>query len=256
MKVAYYSDLHLEFQHWEPSLIDADVVILAGDIHVAEKGIEWASKIFKDIPVVYVPGNHEYYCDLNIDQINYALKKKAKGTNVHVLLDESVVINGVNFIGSTLWSDFKLLGDQKLCMALALGMINDYRFIKMATPHMINRKFTPSDALELHKAAILSIDSSINPSMPNVLAVHYGINKLCSHPQFHKDDLSGAFVTDLSERIEIWSEHLAAIVYGHTHHNEEMNISNVPAYSNQRGYAPYDLTPGFKENKTFEVSNK
>jgi len=62
MKLAIFSDLHNEFTPWTPpeTVKKADVVILAGDIDVGVKGVLWAAKTFSQ-PVVYVPGNHEYY---------------------------------------------------------------------------------------------------------------------------------------------------------------------------------------------------
>ena len=45
MKIRILSDLHLEFQDWTPPESDADVVVLAGDIHVGTRGIDWALDI-------------------------------------------------------------------------------------------------------------------------------------------------------------------------------------------------------------------
>ncbi|MBV8629118.1 MAG: metallophosphoesterase family protein, partial [Paraburkholderia sp.] len=63
MKIRVLSDLHLESE--EPELIPhagADLVVLAGDIHNHAAGLRWAAETFDDeVPVVYVPGNHEYY---------------------------------------------------------------------------------------------------------------------------------------------------------------------------------------------------
>jgi predicted phosphodiesterase len=61
MKIRILSDLHLEFRHWTPPEADADVIVLAGDIHVGIHGVEWARRSFPLNPVVYVPGNHEFY---------------------------------------------------------------------------------------------------------------------------------------------------------------------------------------------------
>jgi hypothetical protein len=36
-------------------------VILADDIHIGQKGIDWAKANFQDKPLIYVFGNHEYY---------------------------------------------------------------------------------------------------------------------------------------------------------------------------------------------------
>ena len=60
MSLHIFSDLHLEFAPLEPPDIGADVVILAGDIHVQTLGVGWAVETFRR-PVIYVPGNHEYY---------------------------------------------------------------------------------------------------------------------------------------------------------------------------------------------------
>jgi predicted phosphodiesterase len=62
MKLAIYSDLHCQFETWVPPLeaAYADVVILAGDIHIGIKGLIWAREHFKQ-PIIYVTGNHEYY---------------------------------------------------------------------------------------------------------------------------------------------------------------------------------------------------
>src|SRR5689334_5290402 len=63
MKIRVLSDLHLECD--EPDVIPhaaADLIVLAGDIHNHAQGLRWAAETFDGtVPVVYVPGNHEYY---------------------------------------------------------------------------------------------------------------------------------------------------------------------------------------------------
>jgi 3',5'-cyclic AMP phosphodiesterase CpdA len=39
--------------------VEADAVILAGDISTDRNGLKWALKTFPDRPVIYVLGNHE-----------------------------------------------------------------------------------------------------------------------------------------------------------------------------------------------------
>jgi hypothetical protein len=41
MKIRVFSDLYLEFQDWVPPKWDADIIVLAGDIHVGVHGVEW-----------------------------------------------------------------------------------------------------------------------------------------------------------------------------------------------------------------------
>ena len=75
MKIHVLSDLHLEFQGFSPTSHDADVVVLAGDIDLLARGVEWANKTF-DCPVIYVAGNHEYYKG-HLDRTLQKMREKA-----------------------------------------------------------------------------------------------------------------------------------------------------------------------------------
>ena len=61
MRLHILGDLHLEFGTAKVPVTDADVVVLAGDIHLGREGRKWARGHFQDKPVVYVLGNHEFY---------------------------------------------------------------------------------------------------------------------------------------------------------------------------------------------------
>lgn len=60
MKIQVLNDLHQEFGFMDLSFEGADLVILAGDINLGTKGIEWIKSTITDVPVIYVLGNHEY----------------------------------------------------------------------------------------------------------------------------------------------------------------------------------------------------
>ena len=51
MRIRILSDLHLEMGEWTPPALPADVVVLAGDIHVGTRGIDWAARCWPDTPV-------------------------------------------------------------------------------------------------------------------------------------------------------------------------------------------------------------
>ena len=59
MKLNILSDLHLGFGAMDGPVNDADVVVLAGDVGRPREAIAWALRL--DKPVLYVPGNHEFY---------------------------------------------------------------------------------------------------------------------------------------------------------------------------------------------------
>lgn len=91
MRIRILSDLHLEFLYWTPPQAEADVVVLAGDIDVS--GLHWARHHFPETPVIYVPGNHEYYGSRMQDTLS-ALREAAARLGVHLLDGDDLVLDG------------------------------------------------------------------------------------------------------------------------------------------------------------------
>src|SRR5580700_10269244 len=98
MRLHILSDLHLEFGPVDISPTDADVVILAGDIHQGREGWRWARKQFYGRPVVYVMGNHEFYRQA-LPDLTGLLKAETDGSNICLLENNAVEINGITFLG-------------------------------------------------------------------------------------------------------------------------------------------------------------
>src|SRR5687767_2988927 len=122
MRIHILSDLHLEFASFQPSNVDADVVVLAGDIHTGKNGIKWIFKAFPNHPVIYILGNHEFYGQ-KIPKLTSEIKEAARGTNVHVLENDRFEIGDFVFLGATLWSDFQLNGDVVLAEVAAVTRV-------------------------------------------------------------------------------------------------------------------------------------
>ena len=171
MKVQYLSDLHLEVASMTLPVSDADVVILAGDIHSnGRKAIDWASGFPQD--VIYVLGNHEFYTGGTITEQPQELKDYArKYLNVHLLDDEFIVIKDVDFYGCTLWTDFKLYGKADVAFYYAEKSMSDYRRINFNNV----QTFTPAIAAALHKKSIDWLDKAIRSSCysKNVIVTHH-----------------------------------------------------------------------------------
>lgn len=171
MKVHILSDLHVEFAHFDYPVCDADVVILAGDIHVREKGLDWALESIPDVPVIYVMGNHEYYGAAYpklVDDIKY----KAQGSNVHVLENNVVNINGVNFIGCSLWTDFKIFGDPQTAGYECQRLINDYKKIRRWPSYS---KLRSIDVALMHKVSLKWLDEALShlQGEKNIIVTHH-----------------------------------------------------------------------------------
>lgn len=129
MRIKILSDLHLEFEALNCDDHGADVVVLAGDIHVGTQGLEWAKASFTQAPVIYGLRNHEYYKQ-KYPSLVTRLKDLAKGTNITILENESLEVNDVVFHGCTLWTDFNLFGNPISAGYECQHVMNDFKKIR------------------------------------------------------------------------------------------------------------------------------
>ncbi|WP_233384485.1 metallophosphoesterase [Methylobacterium sp. C25] len=119
------SDLHLERRR--PDLISRpsapfDVLVCAGDLFEGhpEQGLAAVLALAGGRPVVLVPGNHEHYAPTGdprtapdlLDALRAEVARlAAEGARLHLLEHgASTAIDGVRFVGTTLWSDWSLAG--------------------------------------------------------------------------------------------------------------------------------------------------
>lgn len=93
MRVPALSDLHREFGHVVLPGIPADPVVLAGDIDRGTRGVAWAQRTFRNTPVLYVCGNHEFFGD-RIGRFEEKLREATTGSNVRLLDNRVVEIAG------------------------------------------------------------------------------------------------------------------------------------------------------------------
>jgi hypothetical protein len=131
MKLQLLSDLHLESHprfHAEP-IPGADLLVLAGDIGSYQEGSRLADTDFGlgrfsprngwPVPVVYVPGNHEYD-NADFDETHDRLRTLCTELDIQWLERETLVIDGIRFVGTTLWADFDALVEPTDGLAEAL----------------------------------------------------------------------------------------------------------------------------------------
>lgn len=219
MKIRPYSDLHLDCRAnrvaFPPAQPD-EVIVLAGDIMEGLGGIEWAGLTFSGArAVLYVLGNNEFYGCASRSGFRRKAIDYARACNVVLLDDNSVDINGVRFIGSTLWTNYALFGDSKVQEAMdqcAANMVAHQRIMSGA-----GRLFTPGEALSQHCISRVYLERSLRITnglgIPSVVISHHGPHKKSVPASFAKDALTPGFVSHMPElvgRASMW-------VHGHTH---------------------------------------
>ena len=247
MKLHVLSDLHTEFCDFDPPATDADAVILAGDIGVGTGGIEWAARQYPETPVVYVPGNHEYYGhDIGSADRLYA----AAPANVHVLNDEALELSGVRFLGTTLWTDFRLYGEDEAWFSRqqARAWIVDFRSIRNGS-----RAFTPEDSVRIHESSKAWLTGELDKAFdgPTVVVTHHLPAMPSIAAQYENDPLSPAFASRLEGVIEQYRPDLW--IHGHTHVACDYEIFGTRVVCNPRGYPSETAARGFAPGLVLEV---
>jgi Icc-related predicted phosphoesterase len=235
MKIQILSDLHLEHSHRHPPFAlpttDAHVIVLAGDIDNGTRAIDWAEQTFRGKPVLYVPGNHEYY-ETDLDEAAAALKSRARhSSNVRLLDNGEFLFAGVRFLGSTLWTDFALCGQQDMqrIFAEALKYVVDFRIIRKG-----NALLTPQQTIDLHRDAVAFLKSRLGQPCPEktVVITHHAPHPKSVHPRFARSPVNPAFVSDLSRlmgKSALW-------LHGHTHDSFDYTVNGTRVIANPMGY--------------------
>jgi Icc-related predicted phosphoesterase len=247
MKIHTLSDLHTEFSDFDPPETDADVVVLAGDIGVGKGGIEWAAQQYPEVPVFYVPGNHEFYGSDVRDPDR--LFDAAPG-NIHVLSDSAHELDGVRFLGSTLWTDFKLYGEGEawLSRRRASALIEDFISIKYG-----ERLFTPEDSVELHEVSKAWLVSELQKKSDGttIVITHHLPATPSIDIRYKNDVLNPAFASRLEGVIEQYQPDLW--IHGHTHVPCDYEIFGTRVVCNPRGYPSESSGKGFCPGLVVEV---
>lgn len=246
-RIQLVSDLHLEFMDFTLPETDADVIVLAGDIHLKAKAIEWISRNTQK-PVVYVAGNHEYYKG-SLGHTFKKMKELCQGTNIHLLENESVVLAGVRFLGATLWTDYRLTGNEPLAMWDAQQNLSDFRTVR--DEHY--RKVRPYQLSERHMRTRNFLESAITePFEGNTVVVTHHAPSGISIPERYrdsKDHVTASYASNLEhlmDKVAVW-------VHGHIHDSVDKMIGDTRVICNPRGYAPSHLNPDFNPSFVIEV---
>ena len=239
MRIQVLSDLHIEFGAFDFHRVEADLVVLAGDVHVKLNGIRWIKENIPDTPVVYLAGNHEYYGE-KIPRLREKICEEAEGTNIHFLENEFVEFEGFRFFGATLWTDMELFGDHHVGCLEALGM-NDYKRIRKNPSY---QKLRPIDTRMLHFESVSSIRQFLEGGDPrrSIVVTHHAPSIRSLPQDLRAEPISCAYASNLDPLIEELSPLLW--IHGHIHHSQDYDIGDTRILANPRAYID-DPNPGF-----------
>lgn len=252
-KILLMSDLHREVSLFSPprSLQSADIVVLAGDIDTGTKGVEWARDLGK--PVIYVAGNHEYdgHDVQELDKEFVAFEQD--NPHVHILNEKMAVVDGVRFLGCTLWSDFEFFGyrNKELCMDAARKTMPEYLQAKCG-----GRALTPEDTLARHTRQRQWLKVMLDTPFdgPTVVVTHHAPHEDSVATRYKHTALTAAFVSNMPElmgRAILWC-------HGHTHERVDYWVDDTQIVSHPRGYhrAKDAIPSSWDQMLLFEADNR
>ncbi|WP_298134219.1 metallophosphoesterase [Acidiferrobacter sp.] len=249
MKLHVLSDLHNEFGVFRVPKTDADVVILAGDIHIGVEGVLWARRVFADKDVIYIPGNHEFYHH-HLSKTLLAMKEEARGSRIHVLDNDALVIGSVRFLGATLWTDFALFGKDRAATALGAvkHALSDFNYNIRYGNERASGYFTPEQSLILHRESVRWLRERLAEPFPGptVVVTHHAPARGSVAPPYAHDIVSAGFASDLTDLMgpmDLW-------IHGHTHDSFDYRIRGTRVVCNPRGYVQHHAP----ENRQFDPS--
>jgi Icc-related predicted phosphoesterase len=266
MKIRYMSDLHLEFERYSkrdgtiinkdsyfvvpPQDDDADtILILAGDVAIIERPhtymhfLETVGKQFKE--VLYVMGNHEFYCHGVFQTAIDKLKTNLENVNIRVLQDDSVIIDGHKFFGATLWTNFNK--GNPLTMYQAAQYMSDYKQIVDRDPTNNFSKLKTSTIYAAHLNTVAKLEAFLANNTGAIVITHHLPSYKSVNEQYHGDYSNYFYYSDLDELMAIYKPKLW--FHGHTHRSCEYTFFDTTVCCNPRGYLGEDLNYEFDPNK-------
>lgn len=265
MKIAYCSDLHLEFG----DLVlknegKADVLVLAGDILVAEdlhrhdavtspyapishrwinaqRYRDFLSRVSGEFnQVVMVAGNHEFYDGDWPGHFDVLFDECGRYPNITFLERGMVTIGDVSFVGGILWTDMNR-GNPLSLQVIQHGM-SDFNVIRNNLKGYT--KFRPAQAAEYHRDTLEYFRIVLEGKWDHkyVVVSHHAPTSGSIHPNYLTgpySELNGAYYSDLSDwildrpQIKLW-------IHGHTHHTWDYMVGTTRVVCNPRGYHGYE----------------
>lgn len=237
MKIHLLSDIHTEFYNTEPlkkflstlPIEDAanTTLILAGDIAVGRSNLKRVLAFFAERykHVIYVPGNHEYYSAAAYGDYR---KMENLPNNVHVLDCATLLLEGIVFIGATLWSD--LNSGDVFAEEAARRSIPDFRRMPDNTPTQFIQRHT------LERDYIFHMHDEYR-EQKKVIITHFLPSERCISQRWKTAyPLNYYFAAhDMELKLE-YLENTPYWFFGHTHDEINVTIGETNFVASPYGY--------------------
>jgi Icc-related predicted phosphoesterase len=256
MKLQIFSDLHMDGAPWAPPDTDADAFVVAGDLYDdGVRSASWCAELAQTSskPVLFVPGNHDFYDDAMADRLR-SMWRIARAGGVHMLHNSAVVLDGIRFVGTPLWSDFQIDGPALAVLAkhAAQDLMGDFKYIQTGDGEGNPRALRPNDAVRMHERGVRALTRNLSDAYSEkvVVVTHHAPSARSLTPGFRYSPLNGAYASDMDEYV---SNSMARLwVHGHMHASHDYLLGSTRVLCNPRG-GPRSLNSDFDPGLVVEV---
>jgi predicted phosphodiesterase len=267
VKFQLLSDLHLETQpdqRFSPAP-GADFLVLAGDVGSYQPGSALPGEDFGlerfsprngwPVPVLFVPGNHEYD-NLDFDDTHARLRETCGRLGITWLERETLLLDGVRFIGTTLWTDFDALAAQAPDTTRALKWREKaFRAANFYLPKTgATRRGQPLLAQEWRELGLecqqwLRGELARPFDGTTVVVTHFAPSLRSADPRYGLTPGTAGFCNALDELLP----HAQLWVHGHLHCHHDYQVDGCRVVANPPGYARKGEQEGFLPHFTVQV---
>ena len=254
--IQFASDLHLEFERRPEDRLQLPIapgttaLVLAGDIHNDPAGLDaFVRPLAKRVPVILVAGNHEYFTH-ELNSMREQLSDWATSIpDVHFLENQTVEIDGLTFLGATLWSNFD--DARPALLKKSTSMMTDYAVIADRTDP--RGRLRPERILREHQQSIAFLEHELRARdrAHTVVVTHHAPSLRSS--QQKGEDWDHLYGSPLDALIEDCGP--ALWIHGHVHHSFDYQIGRTRILCNPRGYLRYEENVDFDPGCTVSVVN-
>ncbi|ROZ66735.1 metallophosphoesterase [Ramlibacter sp. WS9] len=273
MRIQLLSDLHLEVHpNYQPRPApDAQLLVLAGDIGSYQTGSRLAGddfglerfspKLGWPVPVLYVPGNHEYD-NLDFDATHLRLRETCERLGITWLEREVLTFGDVRFIGTTLWADFealitdsdRLAGETRVLAKREKAFrAANYYLKKMSGMRAGEPLLAPGWrelALECEQWLRAALATPFTGT--TVVVTHFAPTLRSADPRYGLTPGTAGFCNSLDELLplaQLW-------LHGHLHCQHDYIAEGCHIVANTLGYAARGEQEGFREQLVIEVPSR
>ena len=272
VKIQLMSDLHLE---GHPAFLPrpapgAELLVLAGDVGSYQRGsrlqdadfglARFSPKHGWPVPVLYVPGNHEYDA-LDFDATHARLRETCERLGITWLEREQRVFGDIRFVGTTLWADFDALALQPGQPEPTLQELlrQRHKAFRAANYYLEKaaalRHGVPMLAEGWREQALVCQawlrDALARPfDGTTVVVTHFAPSLRSADPRYGLTPATAGFcnsLQDLMARAQWW-------LHGHLHCQHDYVESGCRVVANTLGYARKGEQQGFREDLVLDLA--